>query len=571
MGKVQDTISKIGGHTGLGRRCIDVALQVPEQRPATAGSFPTDVRAVSRYLSEFNSTTTEPATTELIRALQHSNRLVNTPSSRLKIARLFEPIVFAALADLNTGYTGVDLPYPARSASDFEQATTLSQEMAACYKVILLDVLRRRGHLGRKHRLPVIYQAMKHLLECGLRFSQSYQRWPEKTWRDLNTLYLCAEREQGVDIVVHSSEKPSTIRQLYIQCCTFSVCARAHLPALYLPHLYHLLGVHGDRVTLTDKRPQPDNDLLYSVALDSAHAPCIARYSRYQPGQSVRFFNMDGVLDLLPVSETVDDEESLAYSTTTSSTRSTVTTSAETELDYTFIGQLRNEVGGNAGRQHARSARQTMLHAEAGLKEIHASMCSVSRHDATTGNSARPYDARYGAQWIVENRSQGGLGLKWTGKGNCRVNIGELVAHCEHSAQDGDSNWYVGIVRWIQTNGDAELHCGVETLACHASAVATSRAASGSANKSTYSLSDRRRSKANDHSDSTPSGTTEALLLNDHVAARLPPMLLVQKSLFRIGEKIAIEFEENRRFVKLVENYPVGGNFQCFGFQSTVA
>lgn len=542
MGKVQDTISKIGQRTGLRGPHKDIALQVPEQRPATAGSFPTDAASVGNYLAELEAVQSESVAPELIRALQHSNRLVNTPSVRLQITRLFEPAARDALKDLSAGFTDVDLPYTAASAHDFEQATTLLQELSASYKVILLDVLRRRGHLPRKLRLPVIFQAMKHLSECSLRISQSYQPCPDKLWRDLNTLYLCAEREQGVDTEVRGGENPRTIRHLYSQCCAFSACTGSHLPSFYLSQLHSLLGRHSDVLDLKNNRDGRNRDSLYSVALDSAHPPSVAKFSRYLPGQQVRFFDMEPLLERLPVSEGNDAQDLLSVSEQTS------------VPDHTWVSQLRKGADGRANRQYARSIRHSQLHTETGIKEIHASLLPFAGNQSSGTSHAQ--NRQYGTQWIVENSSRGGLGLKWTGNGNCRINVGELIAHQEPSIADqsANSSWHIGIVRWIKSDGRVDLHCGVETLANYAAAVTTSPPARHLPEPTTTSAR-------------APHDTKEALLLNEHPAASRPPMLLVARHLYRIGERVNIWHASNNQLVKLVENFPVGGNFDCFGFQ----
>jgi hypothetical protein len=547
MGKVQDTISKIGERTRLRPLRSDIALLVPEQRPATDGSFPTSAAAVADYLDTLTnqSVTTDvddtdtprsgANATDLIRALQHTNRLVNTPAMRLKIARLFEPLVQRQLADLDAGFTGVDLPYPGRAADDFEQATTLLQEMSVSYKVILLDVLRRRGQLARKHRLPVIFQAMKHLSECALRYSQSYRPLPDRLWRDLNTLYLCAEREQGIDTVLRQSEHPQTIRQLYSQCCAFAACTNAHLPAAYQSQLYRQLGRLAAAVNLGDARDRAERDDIYSVALDSSHPPCIARYSRYQAGQPVRFFSMQPLLDRLAIDEA-------PIQRTHHATDADDALSANSQLS-----QMRAVVNGSAQRGHSRSVRQITLHTEGGLKEIHASL-------QTASHSLH----KYGTRWLVENRSKGGLGLKWTGSGTCRVNVGGLIAHCEHTnaTKVASPAWHIGIVRWIQCDGP-ELRCGVETLANYAAAVtvcAKTAATVTTAEKAAVAAIDR--------------SATEALLLNDHPAASRPTMLLVPTQRYRLGEHLQLDSISEARIIRLTEHFPVGGNFHCFGFQA---
>ena len=45
-------------------------------------------------------------------------------------------------------------------------------------------------------------------------------------------------------------------------------------------------------------------------------------------------------------------------------------------------------------------------------------------------------------------------------------------------------------------------------------------------------------------------------------------MLLVPRRHYKIGEKINIHNADHTRPVKLIENYPVGGNYNCFGYQA---
>ena len=167
----------------------------------------------------------------------------------------------------------------------------------------------------------------------------------------------------------------------------------------------------------------------------------------------------------------------------------------------------------------------------------------------------------------VENESNGGFCLSWTGKGSCKIQIGELLAHCyihidykstilesaghehisplnqRHRNLDDEISWHLSVVRWLRTEADGTLRLGVESLSQHTKAVEVVRGINPQQNSKT---------------------TIDALMINYQPIDSKARMLILPRQNYKTGEIIA--YKDGRRFrkVKLIEKVELCGDYQCF-------
>lgn len=569
MGKVQDTIKRIRT-VSVSDAVTPVALLVPSQHQPTATSFPVTAPRVAKWLAAQNWTDLTPGVANLTRALQHSNRLHTAPIERLRILALFEPKVQKILPHLNSRYAGLHLPHANDALLAFNQVTILQQELSFGYKIALLDVLQRRSRLARKHRIPAIYQAIKHLGACGFSFSQTYRGWPKKTWRDINTLYMLAERENGVDTEVPAApletgsrahqQSPTTIRLLYAQLCAFSISDIARLDNEQMCTLFRTLGTNSNLLEFSEKRPA-DSACTFSIALNSSMPPAVDRFCLYSPTSRIRYFSMHNLMSV----DLQEHDDASVNGTTGPITRA-------------CRHRINQHWNGEPTRTHSRSVRRTELYTQTGLKEIYA---SIRLRPPTMPQEADPHTegsthanppllekplcnsmpgTEYDAKWNLVNESHGGMGLLWTGRGNCRTRVGDPITSRHYSKVTGQLSWQTGIVRWL-SNEDSGLTCGVENIASHTLAVCTTKTV-------------QKRSVAAEQNDKPPSAEPkeEALLINDHpdADASQPIMLLVANYKYKLGETLTIHLENGQIPIKLVEKIDFSADFQSFAIRKIV-
>ncbi len=453
MGKVQDTINRIARRR-THNATPAIALIVPSQQKPTKQSFPTTYAEVANWLTEQTSASLQAQITGLTRALQHSNRLQNNAAERLKIAGLFASQVNAVKPFIDDQYVGADLPYSNDARNAFESATTLLQELSYSYKIALVDVLLRRSKLHRLDRIHALYFAMRSLAECSLRFSQSYLPWPDKYWRDINTLYWLAEKESAVDEIVSAATAkdnfyPATIRTLYATLAMFHLSNNDHLPASLMEQLLYTLAQHATHLPFDSELPDTPGNSLYSVAINSANPPAAHRYCNYATEDEIRYLHLQPICEALLSAENTQENNQPFLS--------------RAQLQKILFIWSRQ-----TSRSTARAISNAAVATQTGLKDIHA---LYRQHESALEQHAAP------TRWTLVNRSNSGFCLRGNTRDNHQLQVGELIAcivpdstalnrpeSIRLDSKDAPNSLHTGVIRWIKNLQQDDLQIGIELI-----------------------------------------------------------------------------------------------------------
>lgn len=524
MGKVQDTISSSNQNRNQRRRSRSspgIALIIPSQQAPASHSFPTNYEGVCDWWAK-SSGGLETKVTSLIKALHHSNRLTNSPGERLKIMDFFAVELQRVLPQLNTRFIGMDQPYSTSAHSAFRQVSTLLTELSFGYKAALVDVLLRKGDLPQKARVHTIWSAMHAMGHCGLRHSQSYQPWPEKWWRDINTLLLLAEHENALDYPVglnadHKQTSGTTVQALYSALAVFSASRCEQLRPAEMDGLFSAVSnstLHGH---LLSEKPHDKTATLYSVALNAALPPAPHRFNQFQPHHHVRYFLIPSV---------------------TSGT-ATNTPGPVDSLDKTDFKQLERIWSGTLPRQQARSICHSTIATQRHVKNIVVSLESLARESTSTS---------FPDSWTMTNESEGGIGL--LGNDAIGANVGDLMAWQADSPNRQDVTCKVGIVRWLKFSNKEQPRIGLEKIAI-----------------SVHSATVAKTTLSSDSDDSVDA------LLGKHRLNTKETLLFLPPGTFTAGESISVSIGNiNRKsLMKLNAKLDLNGNFDCFAITEAAA
>jgi len=564
MGKVQDTIQRMRT-VSSSDVASPVALLVPNRHSPAANSFPTTSARVATWLEaqpwsgNSNGNGNGNGITILTRAL-------TSPLERLRILALFDSRFLDFGRTLRGRFTGFQLPLAKDASLAFNQLTVLQQEMSFGYKIALLDVLQRRHRLARKHRLPAIYQAIKFLGQLGVTHSQIHRQWPTKIWRDINTLYLLAEREKSVDIDLSGTasggvyqgnlQAPSTIRELYAQLCAFTVSDTDRLNALQIETLFRALGRNTRLLEFSEQKPLADPACIYSIAINGSRSAAPDRYCLYDKSAMVRYFSMQNFSG-------VDLQDACNQSDKTIGA-----------ISRACQHRLNRQWSGEANRAGMRSVKNTELFTQTGIKEIYASIAMRPPTRPQANNPASDIggpnpplldktvqgpttENEYDTRWTVLNQSQNGLCLHWTGRGSCRAQTGDALSYSAYNPATGELRWQTAIIRWLSHESSESLICGTETIASHTTDARTWK----TPNKQTAKPG--KSDEFNGHSESKE----EALLLNDHPDATQPLMLFFVNHRYKLGDTLHMQTSEDRSLVKLIEKIDFSADFHSFAIR----
>ena len=527
MGKVQDTISRIA-RRHRPNATPAIALIVPSQQKPTKQSFPTSYTAVAKWLASQSTAGQQTQIVGLTRALQHSNRLQNNAAERLKITTLFASQVNAVKPSLNQHFIGADLPYSSRAANAFENTTTLLQELSYGYKITLVDVLLRRSNLHRLERINAIYFAMRSLAECGLCFSQSYLPWPDKYWRDINTLYWLAEKEKAVDETIGAATArdnlfPATIRTLYATIAMFHLSNNDHLPAHLMEPLITRLSQHSTQLPVASELPATIDASVYSVAINSPNPPAAHRYCNYSAEDEVRYLQLQSIYDSL-------------LTTLVEQSNGKPTLSRAQLQKILFIWSNKTK------RNSARATTNNPVAIQTGLKDIYALYQQQSSPEQIANTP----------KWTLINQSNNGLCLRGNTRDHHQLQIGELITTTVKAKLDTDT-LHTGVIRWIKCLQQDNLQVGIELIGSNVQPV----------------LGERIKRHGRSYE-----SRLEALTCEIGTEGYTTTLLLLPPQQFRLGDTLKLYPSANSDIssdYKLVETINLDGRFDCFRINAIVS
>ena len=562
MGKIQDAITKLNRKVRPSAT-LAAQLRVPARQQHGNAQLPVDPASLKTWLATQNfankgftggnsghngTDNSAAAAKSLLRALQHNNRTINPPDQRLLIMEQFEKPFAVAMQALDTQYLYFDFPLQAHAEKSFQLAVTLCQEMAYGYKAVLVDSAQSDGifsreKTGKADKIQAITTALEHLSQMALRHSQVYRDWPEELWLDINTLAGMAIHDGIAESRPGNGKKnntacrapePTIINQ-YARLCALQIIDRRQYQPDQLRTLFLQLTKHAGKVLFHGK-PQQTEGRQYSVGDDR---PPVLNEFRYQRkyGAGLQYFSLDALLGKI---DSIEEK------------------SAESSIHH----QIKRS------RCESRAPRSGMITAESGLKEIHTliklspptgktesqftNIHQLLQLDSTQGlpaqsdvlNSINTTD--FGSTFVVENESANGFGLKWAGTASCKLQPGEILAHC-YRGKDNETSWHLSVVRWLNTDADNTLRFGVESITRHANAVDVVRLIKG---------------------EQQIEEPVEGLLANYQPIDSKAKMLILPMQKYRAGETVGYRDHNGFQLVKLIEKVNLAGNFQCFAIST---
>ena len=503
-----------------------IALIIPAQQVPDSGSFPTTKKAVSNWLLAAASGGIEARVAALITALQHSNRLQNTPTERLKILDIFIIELQQLLPDLRARFADTQLPFSESAENAFSQTALLLQEISYGYKISLVDALLKRGSLTQKVRVHTIYRAIKAIGDCGLHQSLGYRKWPHRSWRDLNTLMLLAEHEKAQEIPINTGSAqnyPESIQALYIGYMLLNASDTQHLQRHEISTLFTLLCSSAGKFRLTTHKNQNATNQDFSVALNSANAPAADRFCKYPDNAKIRYISLEPLMSLFSTGFSAQHRAG--------------------NLSHSQQRQLTHQWLHNSQRKIPRSIRNTNLFAQTGLDNIATTLSNASPH--------RKFSELFPDHWLLRNQSAGGIGLQAGSKDINGIDVGELMAYAAVQSGKGNKPWcQVGVIRWLSNEKQQPITLGIETIAERVECV-------------TITPGNTQRGET----------SIDALLGIDPFATDTQLTLLVARHCVVAGESITLSVGASSCYrnciLSLGDRIDQTGNFDCFTLDTT--
>ncbi len=566
-------------------------LIIPNRSKPSGASFPTAPRKVRQWIGQLYPVTSSNSTRVLTRGLKHCNRLENSVKHRIDILESFRPVVRELIDFAVSHYASQNLPLNSRERNSFSTVTTLLQEMAFGYKIIVNDTLNSSTPgIGKYRNLAVLY-AMEALDEIALRYLQVYQEIPNDIWQDINTLYKIAEdlqiEKQSTGKLKSTGINANSVKDLFIQTHLLAISGSSSFRRGQILQLHNFIAKNVNQVELLNPHLDSVNgrDL---VGVDLACNASASNYTFMDPkfSEGFRVFFLDNYL------ATIDAE--------IGNTPNSVSALYESDV-LTQESLIRLKQNHSAQKRiHSRNYFHQSIDFIHGLKEIYATFCyeepdleepkapeapelklSISGigSDTLSSNSRHPKfdssnttDSTWDSlankgiehppsvaitndeiwtaspvqrgEWFLINLSIGGLGLIWKGSNSPQLSVGEIVA-CKRDLERDSDDWLVGVACWVRTPDGQTLFTGITHMAHSAKPVLIES------------------TKGGYNSITTQTECLYAELLGDeHQNCIITPAYM-----FHAGEVVIIRGEKSVSRFRLIKKVESTGSFSLFTSQ----
>ena len=469
-----------------------------------------DAASLARWAERLPMADVGASSQSVFETLQVLNECPLEPKLRFQLLEVLRPVLCTICNSLAARYHSQPIVLPPKSFQVYLLSQAMQRQMIDGYQLVAEDaarqIERRRFKLGKKKALELCaracHRAMADMTRALFRGSLIYRDSDPGFWRQLHGLYRYALNQGIAD---QAFEDPQAT-----QACHLST-EQCYLKALLLGTVrsnqlrQEDLSVVFDRidewVTLTALAPfdSTDEDRL-AVDLDSDEPPVyVAQFATPAATGNCRLLVMDELLyhlsDLLSADHKshlsrnlikhlliswgshtartfmrMDSSDSLALCVGLSDLHYFVAGVVEFEsiaLDASPPALVPDEDGNpflrtqGIRREALRDVWSAPFRPSAGSASL--SLESIDSHiqqyrrQRSSEAPKRQHD-NYDIRMV--NVSPGGYGLEWPSDQLAKLSNGDLVGIRETKR----ANWSVGVVSWIQRNGDSGTQLGVKLL-----------------------------------------------------------------------------------------------------------
>ncbi|GAA5317457.1 MAG: hypothetical protein AseanaTS_26620 [Candidatus Pelagadaptatus aseana] len=562
-------------------------FKLPPQDRRTLG-FCQDHRpaAVAAWAEALPATRISNTSVLLYKALPEVVRIETTPANRLAMLESLRPYVQRCIQGLARNFLNQPLILPEGAMKTAVIAQALQKHMSNGYLVVLKDLLHKRSDKKissqEQHELGlVLHRSITGLGLQFLRSAQLYTPAPPQLWRELNGLYVMAERldllHQSHPDQLLKHQPANTIEQSYIRTLMLACASPNQMRQNDVLALYDALESWSLRLHLKEAGSNQNN--LFVVDLDSNHGPIYK--TRYEGGYGARVRDLDfsPILFALEKLDSGHVEEgfvpivgplaSLIYTHVRESwgvarSRHSKRLSSHTRLDvvvglsaihfHACEGLDFNEflAGGSDSSLSMLTTRFEVGKTEEELdpwndapdasggfnREVSLNYTNVlAEEDEEQAQEAAKYPVY---QTVTLDASADGYCLDWREKIPANAKVGELLGIRE----PGRSVWAVGVVRWVrQSKGASQL--GVQMLS-----------------PSVKPCAAQQIQKSGENAD-----FMRALLVPEFKASKTPASLITPVLPFRVGDKTNLNQKGQRSVVQLSKERFSTSSVKQFGFR----
>lgn len=580
-----------------------IGLQLPDRVKPGKDSFDTRLKSVEQWIEDLPRASVGNCAKEIYQVLKEINHLEIRYQDRIKILELFrEPVQYITQA-MQKHFVGRPVPLPEKNQKIADATRKIYYLMAIAYQIAIEDMLSAKHLLLDKKKLTtLIHRAISYLSRVLLTTYQNYAPLPQNIWLNINKLYACAEarklHHEGVVDSQHQYIQKTTIEDEYVRILLLSLASPYHLRHGEIDKVYINLERWKGYATphAVSDAAKTIGDFMINIESDLAPA-YLALSEEDIDAQNVRTLDTSSLIEMLCTELEKSD-------VILSKTLISLNLGSET-LTHDLIRRLLVSWGPMAERAHQRFARKGKINVTVGLSATHQAILNYSgihtgfnemvaqddsqilrvvetqsryeanevkhvqddnpdiwemvyaqgklqmispnaKPDLVKGSSDAKDDMYCTLKdWVLVNQSEDGYCIHCDADCGHNAQVGEIIGLQPVKADGSSGSWTIGIIRWLQSEGQHSVRVGGQFLSRTAIPVGMSSMIDGGGQEQIQ----------------------RALLLPSVKAMGRPSRLITTGATFRVGAITKIYLETGTIKAKLTKEYARAGLYYDFEYE----
>jgi hypothetical protein len=578
----------VGDKDGMESTKTPIKLHIPSPTQHQLSFCQVNVEGITNWAKNLPMANTGEAARQLYQAIRELNQLQADPLLRFKLLEIMRPYIYSISTLLAKHFLQTSVSFNERQLKIANLSQSLQSHLATGYKLVVAESMATLSSTDKPSKIVTtsIHRAITDTTNTILRAFQLYCHPPERSWSEINQLFLLAEMRHLEDYKVIDIQNrylsTSNISSAFIRAHLLGTAKPNNLRQQDLIQLYDATELWADRIKITDC---DDESALFIINLHRDH---VAQYRQHlRDGQKPLFRSLN-------TARLVQELKSYAANPQGSNNITVPGKMSDNLLTHSIQawgihwqrsfrrmpkkGTLRLCIGLSATHYYIAGKKdfeklQTELRPKAIDKPHQNSIDTGHRSNTDVWAGAFDVDGavipendsmnidtidfiskykkeetadtsiKYPAYEVtLINTSPGGYCLHWVDELPASIQAGEILGIQE----SGVRHWAIGVISWIRHLGKSGTQLGIELLA--------PKAESGAAQllQKTGNNGDYMRS----------------LLLPGIKAIAQPATLILPRMPFRAGNKIDLLHVDNSGRQQLTKRIISTNSFSQFQFRS---
>ncbi len=472
----------------MSQRFAEFLSTLPHSEVANDPVLPVDARRVGAWTDALPLANAPAATTQLLDGLARLNRQSGDGGERLAVMELVRRPVLMMVEVLDRQVIGTSFPLPSPKVAMAGQLIALQQGMAVGYRLALREIAASDGRISflrGKAAATAATRASLHLAELLCRDYLIYASPAPGTWRDFHKLHAYADTAGFAGKTVEDPlrrDLEASTTQNYLTALLHALSNPYRMAQRDSADAFAACRILAQRAMLLPRSNGGVNTI--AIELDKDVGP------GYLPEERVASGGGDLFVDLEPVLAWVNHE--ILGRAPASPFLLKGKDVPQVTITPEAIARMIASWQPAPVRHHQRLPAGHQLDTLVGLSALHHALSGGLDADdieRNFGGESQRLSPNVGASWsqrygepqrpqrhsaLVLDQSLGGYRVEWDNVVGARLRVGEAVGLAPAGMADDETDWMVGLVRWMRIMPDGRVDAGVEMLSRQARAGALS-------------------------------------------------------------------------------------------------